>query len=167
MTINIRNYELRDWEELITGVVLKENENWVLIHEIPADYSLDGYLLINKQQITDHFKDEETDQKELVLSLKKYQELLPENFELASVESMLKQIESQYQLIGVQDEEEILHIGTIQSIVANELRIHHIAADGIPDPSMVMPTFLTDIQTIGFGSDYLQSVSLLYKYRMR
>jgi hypothetical protein len=126
MQLDVFNYELKGWEDLVTGVVLAENAEWVLLHEIPGDYVPDGYCLINKGQLVDHFKDEDSELKERVLSLKGYLPTVPKGFKLASTDDMLRFIESQYHLFGVQDEEETIQIGTIQSIVANELRMNYI-----------------------------------------
>ena len=167
MAIQVQHFELRDWEELIKGVVLAENEEWILIQELPDDFSPDGYALLQKSQITDQFTDEETALSGLVLHLKQYQAAIPPGFQMDSIENMLKWIESTYGLVQVQDEEEALYIGTIQSIVANELRLHHIDPLGFPDYAMVDPVFLSDLQLVQFGSDYMHSIRLLVDYRKK
>ena len=137
----------------------------MLIHEIPADYVWDGFILIQKQQLEDDYKDDDSDLKELVLSLKKFTPHLPQGFQLGNVDQMFKYIQAEYSIFGVQDEEDVISVGHIQSIVANELRLHYITPEGFPDPSIVAPIFLSDIQCIHFGSDYLKSVHLLWEYR--
>ena len=164
MRVTVRNYEIHAWEDLITGVVLAEDNDWILLHELPSDYTLDGYLLVNKSQISEHFADDDSEQKALVLKLRNYKPTLPEGFELGRIEDMLRYIENKFHLFGIQDEEDILRVGFIQSMVANELRLHHIAPDGIPDPSIVMPIFFTDIQTVSFNTDYLNAVYLLHQH---
>lgn len=163
MQINIYNYEIKDWEDLVTGIVLAEDENWVLIHEIPADYRPDGYCLLNKSQLVDYFKDEDSDLKERVLRLKNYQVQLPEGFQLTNTDDMLRFIEKQFHLLGVQDEEETIQIGTIQSIVANELRMNYINSYGEMEDSTAPPIFIAAIQSITFHSDYLQAIHLLWQ----
>lgn len=165
MTIQVQHFELRDWEELIKGVVLMENEEWTLIHELPDDFSTDGYALLQKNQISDQFTDEETEISSLVLQLKGYQPEFPADFKLGRTEEMLKWIENTYGLVQIQDQEEMLYVGTIQSIVANELRLRHIDPLGYEDPAMVDPIFLTDLQLVQFGSDYMRSMRLLADYR--
>ncbi|MEO0340443.1 MAG: hypothetical protein AAF242_14680 [Bacteroidota bacterium] len=165
MKINIRHYLLKDWEEEITGVVLAENQDWILLHEIVSDYALDGYVLANKSQIEDHYKNEQSDLQELVLNLRNYLPTLPAHFKMGTVEEMLKQINKQHIIFGVHEEEEIISIGTIQSIVANELRLHYISPTGYEDPSIVTPIFMTSIHTITFDNDYINAVKLLAKYR--
>jgi len=163
--MEVRLFELRDWEDLVKGIVLDQNPEWILIHELPDDYASDGYALLQKNQISDHFRDEDTELSELVLRLKKYQPQIPPGFQIGSIENMLKWIEAQYGLVQVQDEEETLAIGTIQSIVANELRLNHIDPLGFQDPAVVNPIFLSDLQLVQFGSDYMESIRLLAEYR--
>lgn len=163
MQINVYNYELKGWEDLVTGIVLAENDSWVLLHEIPADYRPDGYCLLNKAQLVDYFKDEDSDLKERVLQLQGYQIEVPKGFQLTNTDDMLRFIESHFQLFGVQDEEESIQIGTIQSIVANELRMNYINSYGEVDDSTAPPIFVDAIQSITFKSDYLQAVYLLWK----
>ena len=50
----VRHFFLKDWEDSITGVVLLENSEWVLIADIPADFVIDGYQLIQKKELYDH-----------------------------------------------------------------------------------------------------------------
>lgn len=163
MQINVYNYELKGWEDLVTGIVLAEDKNWVLLHEIPGDYRPDGYCLINKSQLVDYFKDEDSDLKERVLRLQNYQVKLPQGFQLTNTDDMLRFIEKQFKLFGVQDEEETIQIGTIQSIVANELRMNYINSYGEIEDSTAPPIFIDAIQSITFHSDYLQAVYLLWQ----
>ncbi len=165
MQINVRHYILKEWEEEISGVVLAETQDWILLHEIVSDYALDGYVLINKLQIEDHYKNEQSDLQELVLNLRAYSPKIPDDFKMGSVEEMLKLINEQHILFGVHEEEEVINIGTIQSIVANELRLHYITPTGYEDPSIVNPIFLTGIHTITFNNDYINAVKSLAKYR--
>ena len=162
--MNIYHYELKDWDDYLTGVLLLENGEWALLHELPADYRTDGFCLVNKQQVTDRFQDEDSDLKERVLQLKGYQPGLPRGLQLGELDEMLRSIEREYQLFGVQDEEEIIHIGTIQSIVGNELRLNLLNPSGEPANEPPAPIFKTDIQTVTFGTDYLDSIYLLWQH---
>ena len=63
----------------------------------------------------------------------------------------------------MQDEEDTIRIGTIQSIVANELRLNFINTFGEMSDETPEPIFKTDIQTVTFGTDYLYSIYLLWK----
>ena len=161
--MDIYNYDLKDWDDYITGVLLMENEDWILLHELPGDYQTDGYCLMNKSQIVDYFKDEDSELKERVLQLKSYKPELPEGVLLGELDDMLRAIEAHYYLFGVQDEEDTIRIGTIQSIVANELRLNFINTFGEMSDETPEPIFKTDIQTVTFGTDYLHSIHLLWK----
>lgn len=163
MNMDVYNYDLKDWSDYITGIVLMENEDWVLLHELPGDYQPDGYCLINKSQIVDRFKDEDAELKERVLQLKGYEMELPQALILEDLDDMLRSIEDHYHVFGVQDEEDMIRIGTIQSIVANELRLNFINTFGEMSEETPEPIFKTDIQTVTFGTDYLHSIYLLWK----
>jgi hypothetical protein len=98
--------------------------------------------------------------------LKGFQPQLPQGVSLANIDDMLRAIEQHYHIFGVQDEEESIQIGTIQSIVANELRLNYINSYGEMDDATSPPIFKTDIQTVTFGTDYLYSIYLLWKNQM-
>lgn len=161
--MDVYNYEIKDWEDYVTGIVLEENKEWVLLHEIPADYVPDGYCLVKKGHLVDYFKDDDTDLKEIVLQLKGYSPQLPQGVSLGELDDMLRAIEQHYHIFGVQDEEESIQIGTIQSIVGNELRLNYINSYGEMEEATSPPVFRSDIQTITFGTDYLYSIHLLWK----
>ena len=49
--MRVERFEIQDWEEPQTGLLLAENEEWVLVKHIPVDFVVDGYKLYKKQFI--------------------------------------------------------------------------------------------------------------------
>lgn len=43
--------QLAGWETDQVGLWLAENEEWLLLRQIPVDYVVDGYLLLAKAHI--------------------------------------------------------------------------------------------------------------------
>lgn len=49
--MRVERFEIQDWEEPQTVLLLAENEEWVLVKHIPVDFVVDGYKLYKKQFI--------------------------------------------------------------------------------------------------------------------
>ncbi len=42
--MKIESYKIKGWRETETGIVISENEDWILVNHI-VDYVLDGFKL--------------------------------------------------------------------------------------------------------------------------
>lgn len=49
--MNVETFEIEDWEKSSTGLILEENKDWLLVKNISAEYTLDGYSVYNKKFI--------------------------------------------------------------------------------------------------------------------
>ena len=86
----VEDYLIEDWDEAETGVLLEENEDWVLIKSIQVD----GYKLINKACIENRFTNTNKALKK-VLELRKLVFQKPKGFEFKTDSvAMLKWVES-------------------------------------------------------------------------
>jgi|TARA_B110000908_G_C10074381_1_gene366583 hypothetical protein len=48
--MKIESYKIKGWKETETGIVISENEDWLLVNHI-VDYVLDGFKLYRKSYI--------------------------------------------------------------------------------------------------------------------
>ena len=46
--MKVESFKIIDWEDSEQGLLITENENWILVKHIPVDYVVDGYKLYKK-----------------------------------------------------------------------------------------------------------------------
>jgi hypothetical protein len=160
--MNVETYKLIGWEEAEAGLLIAENDEWVLVKHIPVDYVIDGYRLYRKEFVEKRIKGNAEKQIEKVLTLKKVSTAKPDWFEFADTGDILSKIEKQYGLFEFQEEEEgDLFYGKINEIDDQFLLIDAIMDDGSIETDE-QGYRIDEIRTISFESDYFQSIRLLY-----
>ena len=159
--------QLRGWEADVVGLWLAENEEWLLLKYIPADYVVDGFVLIAKQHITARKPGKGRTQKELVLKLKGIKTELPSNFEFSDTPQLLRWTEHHCGLVHFMEEERSAFLGWI-----NEMDVVHFWIDTLePNGTMAarepdeLPFVFNEIQLIIFNDDYSQSLRLLWQHK--
>ncbi len=163
--MKIESYQISDWEDLETGVLLDENEDWILIKSIPGDYEVDGYKLLNKSYVEDRFETENSEIIQKVIALKEIEIKSPENFKFKNTLGTLKWLEDVYGCFEFQEEEEDeLFYGVLDSFDIESFSMDSIKSDGTIDLDFDAVFKMKDIKTVSFESDYFKSISLLYNY---
>lgn len=146
------------------GLVLAENDDWVLVKHIPADYVIDGYKLYRKKFLESRASSEAEEKVARVLLLKNVQNEAPANFRFRDAAGLLKWVEQNYGLFEFQDEEECeLYYGKINKMENGMLVIDMVDADGHVETDEDLDHVIELISVIAFGSDYLYSLGLLTK----
>lgn len=151
------------WENPEMGVVITENEEWLLMKHIPVDYLVDGYKIYKKEFITK--REHGTDEQKIayVLGLKGCMDNAPDEFIFSDSTGLLLWVEKYYGLFEFQDDEESMLIyGKIKKIYTEYFLIDFINSDGIIDHFYDYPFKCNQVRVITFGSDYHQSIRLLW-----
>jgi hypothetical protein len=168
MAITVEAFQMEGWKETLTGLVLAENDQWVLIGHIPADYAVDGYRLVNKKYIVTRINKGAEKRVELVMRLRDMKPDLPEGFSWGDSEHLLRWIESKYGLFQFQDQEEDdVIVGRIDEIDDGFLQIVFIDIEGKEDDEYDMEFPMSEILIIEFGTGYMDAVRLLWKHNKK
>ncbi|CAM1372176.1 hypothetical protein [Tenacibaculum xiamenense] len=159
----IEDYILIDWEEFETGVLLDENEDWILIKSIPVDFQLDGYKLINKKYLENRFSNDNESLKR-VLELRESVFEKPEGFEFGTnTIEILKWVETKYGCFEFQDnEEDELFYGVLSEAKGNTFYIDSIKSNGEIDLDFDVEFSKDSVRTISFESDCFKAICLLF-----
>ncbi|SDM07972.1 hypothetical protein SAMN05421823_11099 [Catalinimonas alkaloidigena] len=161
--MKVETYQIQDWEEPETGLVLAENDEWILVHYIPSDYVVDGYKLFKKSFVQQRLHSEHEARVEKVLRLKNVTDEPPEGFAFGTTIELLQWVEDRYGIFEFQEEdEEGLYYGKISYASADTLVIDMILADGTVDTDYDYEYDVDEIRAITFGSDYHLSLRLLW-----
>ncbi len=157
----VETYKIKSWDEELMGVVIKENDDWILIQEIEGDYQVDGYTLLKKEFVKKRRSKKWEKQVALVLELNKHKPALT-GFRFGKVESMLKWIEKRHDIFAFQDKvEESIEIGKVEDIKENVLGLHFLKANGKYESEYIYDYKLNQIRKISFDTHYLRSLKLL------
>ena len=175
--VRMRNYkveyiELNGWDETsVSGLWLAENDEWLLLHHIPVDYIIDGYVLIAKQHIRSRRAKKKHKEFELVLQLKGVKPEVPLGFSFSNTIGLLRWVESTYGLIHFMEvaEEESAFLGWL-----NEADVVHFWIDTLEPNGTVaareqeeMPFVISEVCLISFADDYSESLKLLWQHKSR
>lgn len=163
MQIKVESFKIKDWEEVQTGIVLAENENWVLVKHIPVDYLIDGYNLLNKKHILKRHSGKDEKQIERVTKLKGVAIEKPADFTFADTVGLLNWCEEKFGLFAFQAEDEYAaFFGKLNRVEKDTLIIDSVFADGTVEPNYDYEFDLNEVRAITFGSDYFESMRLLW-----
>lgn len=159
--MKVETLELRDWEDLETGLIVAENEDWVMLRYIYADYMVDGWKLVKKSLIAERTSDEDEAQIAKVLALKGETGALPMGFKLGSALEMINWVNNRYGFVEFQDEEEEVIFAVVTGQEEDSLLFDIVLPDGTVETDCEID--IDAIGVIAFDGDYFQSVGLLWK----
>lgn len=154
-------YQIDGWEEEQTGMLLFENENWVLVRHIPVDYQADGFRIYSKKWIRSRTSGENEAFIDRVLQLKKTSGDVPP-INLGSAHDILSQLESRYGLFEFQEgDEEALFYGKLKDVNGDDFTI-----DAIDPKAEIVENYdeefsFSEIRSITFETDYFESMRVL------
>ncbi len=161
--MKVETFLVKDWDEPETGLVIDENNDWILVKYIPVDYLIDGYKILKKSAIEERMHTSVEIKIEKVLKLKKVTDTRPNGFEFSDTLNLLKWAEANFEILEFQDESESeLIYGKLKRVEGDDFTIDFINADGTVDPLFDYEFSLESIRIISFDSDYHQSIRLLY-----
>jgi hypothetical protein len=167
-TIRVECLQIAGWKEELTGIWLAENADWVLLRYIPVDYAVDGYVLVAKQHIVSREAQQDQKQLELVLQLKGITSDLPRDFAFVdSVIEALRWVTQRYEVVQFQEEEDATYLGWVRAVEPGRFRMDSLTPSGTINHSYDEWFEEEDIRVISFDNDYINSLKLLWKERVR
>jgi hypothetical protein len=166
--MKVETYKIKGWKEKETGLLIAENEDWILVKHIPVDYVVDGYKLYKKEYIKKRIVKGKEAKITRVLELKETPTDLPKGFKFDTVIELLKWSEKTYGLFEFQDKKEgELFYGKINTVESDFLVIDMIKASGKIEKEYDYDFLLSKIRAIAFETDYFEAIRLLMSDKMR
>ncbi len=160
--MTIETYKLKGWDEKETGLLIAENDDWILTKHIPIDYVIDGYKLYAKKHLKKRKIHKNHAQISRVLTLKNVNTSIPENFVFGNSLEILSWSETTFGLFEFQENQQgDLFYGKLYQSHDDDFMIHQILADGSIDHAYNCDFSLSKIRCITFHSDYFTSIRLL------
>lgn len=160
--MKVESYKIKGWKEKETGVLISENDDWILVNHIPVDYVIDGFKLYRKKFIKKRINGEFEKKIERVLNLKNKKIAALKGFEFNNVLETLKWSEKKYGLFEFQDKGETeLFYGKINRTENDILIIDMIKSNGKIEENYDFEFSIKKIRSITFETDYFESIRLL------
>ncbi|MEO5776189.1 MAG: hypothetical protein ABIQ27_04745 [Flavobacterium sp.] len=162
----VEKFKIKGWKKKETGIVISENDDWILTKHIPVDYVIDGFKLYNKKFIKK--RTSLVDDKLItVLNLKKLNLSVPKSFNFGTALEILNWSEKKYGLFEFQDNKENeLFYGKLNEAEENYFIIDMIKSDGKIELKYNYDFSLEKIRVITFETDYFNSIILLMNHEL-
>jgi hypothetical protein len=146
--------------EPIVGFVLKYNEHWILVRNIPVDYVVDGYFLVRNYRIKEVVRGDDEKWREKVVHLKlKKSKTLPK-VKLSDLESILTSLTKTYKVFAIhKKEDDVCWLGRLSRIDDKSVII-----DDLTPKAKWRGKFMfthEEIRAVEFDTDYINSLKLV------
>ena len=166
--MKVESYKIKGWKKRPSGLLISENDDWILVKHINGDYAIDGFKIYNKKFIQKRVSKSDEQQVAKVLQLKKVKTSKPKKFQFDDVISLFKWMEKKYGLFEFQDnEEDAVFFGKIKKVKKDKFQIHSIDADGKIHLNFEYNFSTKKIRSITFKTDYFESIRLLMNDRLK
>jgi hypothetical protein len=166
--MKVESYKIKSWKEKEIGLLISENEDWILVKHIPVDYVIDGYKLYRKKYVKDRISKNKEAKIQRVLNLKKVTANEPKEFKFEGVLDVLKWSEKKYGLFEFQDKDESeLFYGKVNHSNGKSLIIDMIKSNGKIEFEYDFEFDIAQIRSITFETDYFESIRLLMNDELR
>ena len=161
--MKVETFRILGWHDEESGLVIEENDSWILVKHIPVDFIIDGYKVYKKEFIIERTRGDNEIFIERVLRLKNVEENKPEDFKFSDTAGLLKWTENKYGIFEFQDSDQSdLFYGKINKIENGILKIDSIQLDGEVEHEYDYEFDLNEIRAITFETDYFNSIKLLW-----
>ena len=145
----------------IDGIVIDYNDDWMLLKSNPADYIVDGYIIVKNHNIKNIVRGEEEKWREKVIKLKIIK-TLKSKIPLDSLESILKALTKRFGIFTLYTkEDDACWLGKLKSIDEKLLVIDDLTTKGKWIGQMAFKT--KEIRAIEFDTDYINSLKLVQR----
>ena len=161
--MKVETFKVADWQDEETGLIIDENEEWILVKHIPVDFIIDGFKVYKKEFIEERTASDNEAFIERVLKLKGIKEDKPVGFTFGDTIETLKWAEKTYGLFEFQDMDQTeLFYGRIKKVENDTLFIDSIKLDGELETDYEYEFAINEIRVITFETDYFNSIKLLW-----
>ncbi len=146
----------------IQGIVLDYNKDWTIIKHV-VDYRIDGFTVFQNEK-AEYIYGEAEKFATKILKIKDYSWLEEPTIPLESLDSILKYVDENYQLIQLDTKDgEACDIVKYKGLKENLYLFDALTTRAKWTYKLVLP--LKEIRYISFGNDYVNSLKLVTKFK--
>jgi hypothetical protein len=154
------SFKLKGLKDSVEGIVLAIGKDYTLLAYNPADYQLDGYMILNHKYITGYRREEQEKFKQKIFDVKGYETV---EVPLDNIDNLLLYLTYHYGVFGMnrKGRKGKFVLGRVHEINDDELVLKSLNPDGKWKGWHEFP--IGNILTIFFDSDYINSLKLIAK----
>lgn len=165
--MNVESFKVKGWNDLVTAVVLTENEDWILAKHVISDYIIDGFVLYKKKYVRNRTTGPYEEHLKSIFTLRQISEEIPKDFQFGKTSEMLQWVEENYGISMFQDgDNSSISVAKIIEMRKKKFRIDLIHDDGTLTENYDFEFSLKKVRLIIFDSNYYNSMALLYKNKV-
>lgn len=148
------------WEEILYGIFLREDKNWLVIKKNPGDYLLDGVSFINKsyiKKINEPFDKTAFRYKVFMNKFQNYNDNTFDDLDIRSMDSIFKNIYNKEEIIelGLENSDYVL-IGFICKMNEKSFALEMYSTSG--NFLKIITIKYSNVRTLTLNTDYLNSI---------
>lgn len=152
--------EFEDKKDVYTGILIDFSEDWILLRNNPADFIIDGFVIIRNKKIKSIFREPEYDFIEKVIRLKStkinYEDIIP----LKDLFAILTFLTARFSLFQIATKsDKAVYIGKLKEYHDEQLIIDFLSIEGKWDGEMDFKP--NKVRVIEFDTDYINSLKLV------
>lgn len=159
--MKVESYKIKGWKGKERGLLIDENEDWILVKHIPIDYVVDGYKIYKKSAVKKRKSKAKEAKIAKVLKLKNTNVSSPNTFNFSKEIEILEWSEKQYGLFEFQTKKEESFYGKIHSKSEAYFTIDAISPEGNIEAGFSYDFKSKDVIAITVESDYFDAIRLL------
>lgn len=149
----------RGRENGVSGIVLSWDSKWIMLIYIPVDYSLDGFMLINRKHVKGFWRKDEEIFKEAVLKSKNVRF---RNYRDRYLDNFISYFYKSKKLIQVElSDDRISYVGRALDFTNDSFVLKKITTRGVWDKETKFK--ISSVYTFQFDNDYLTALSAYSK----
>lgn len=152
--------KFEDKKDVCTGILIDYSKEWILLRNNPADFVLDGFVVVRNKKIKSIFREPEYEFVEKVIRLKNIKINAEESIPLVDLFSILTFLTDRYSLFQIATKsDKAVYIGKLKDYTDEKLTIDFLSTFGNWDGEMDFKP--NKVRIIEFDTDYLNSLKLV------
>jgi hypothetical protein len=152
--------KFEDKRDVFTGILIDFSEDWLLLRNNPADFVIDGFVILRNKKIKSIYQEPEYDFVEKVIRLKNVKINPEDAIPLTDLYSILDFLTSKYSLFQIATKsDKAVYIGKLKDYNDDQMTIDFLSTCGKWDGEMDFKP--NKVRVIEFDTDYLNSLKLV------
>jgi hypothetical protein len=152
--------EFTDKKELFTGFLIDYSDDWILLKNNPADFQIDGFVILKNKNIEAVHRDQDLAFTEKVIRLKGLKTNADDIIPIRDLASIVNYISSKYGIFQMEKKSaKSAYLGKLLSLTDEELTIDFLDIKGQFGGELSFNP--EKIRVIEFDTDYINSLKLV------
>lgn len=150
---------VKNFDDKIEGILLKESDEWILIKSLYADYIVDGFKIVKKKDIINISRSTREIFKENVLKVNtKWDIRFPIDIPIENTHDLCEYFRKKQILIAFNcDTDNLFYVGYVEKVLKKSFHLKSLNPNGEWNGKL-STIWLVDISVFSMDSNYLSSL---------